>query len=477
MVYQSRRLGHRVRATCSSLARKVLQVPKPRAIRRIGISAILLGFLSFSLIFIYSIFVGVYWRLWGVFCSKRVLAVDITAGAFGLLIPLGPPTVEMLSEQNRNSRILAFAEANGTNGFAIRRIAEKSPNNVVVRNSRYLRFLLKLYKPGSLAHPVVSLWSHRYLPRGLTPEVYPSDRARHLAQRYYSPQLCQEYFRLTAQEFEECKSKLQSQGLNLDQGFVCFNARDDAWRQQAQSQKFDTTVHQLTNVDIETFVPAISSVLRQGWAVIRVGRKTEKTLRIDDSNFFDYANSSLKSDVMDFFLAEYCVLAVSTGTGWDALPRVMSRPVHLANFVAPDFSRQEGREWLWCGQHPPISVGFKRSFRRSYGSPQLGFTRRERQLIESGDPDEAGQIWDYCDQSRGEIESGVNFALRLALEPEFLADISSRQATFQRQWHQAYSDEDDTMPTGMPLIEPSELASLGDSLLDESRWARKAVSR
>lgn len=422
---------------------------------------------GFSILIVYAILLGLFLRAVATIKQRPIIVADITGSAFGLLVQLGPASAELLSEKFRRYDILLFGHFNRANVFALDRINGKSPPNVRVHRSHFFSFINLLYRPGRFAHPVVSVWSRsRYL-KPLFPMIYPAERLKEEARREYSPSLVQTYFRLTDAEADECKGLLESAGLNLTSGFVCFNARDDAWRQKKQSSLYDSGIHRLTNMDVTTYLPAMEHVLSSGFAVIRVGRETETPIELPSPNFLDYSKSNLRNDRMDFFLGEHCILSVSNGTGWDTVPRAMGRPVHLANFGDPGFG---GNDFFWSHFFPPITVGFRRFFSEKTGRWFLGSSHRERVSLLLDEPHPRLGKMIYKAQDAQEIKVQVAFALRLATDPHFLEQSCRDQESFQLDWFRAYASDTASIPKWRPLLEPGYLQEFGQSLTDSCRW-------
>ena len=54
--------------------------------------------------------------------------------------------------------------------------------------------------------------------------------------------------------------------------------------------------------------------------VIRMGRVVKKKMNYKNKLYIEYSMSQIESDFMDVFLASRCLFAISSGTGWEALP-------------------------------------------------------------------------------------------------------------------------------------------------------------
>ena len=51
-----------------------------------------------------------------------------------------------------------------------------------------------------------------------------------------------------------------------------------------------------------------------------MGRVVKKKMNYKNKLYIEYSMSQIESDFMDVFLASRCLFAISSGTGWEALP-------------------------------------------------------------------------------------------------------------------------------------------------------------
>ncbi len=443
---------------------KVLQVPETSDLREMPRAAMIRTLVAVPAFLGYVMTLGAWWNIRSRVRKRATIATEVHSSTFGVMVYLGPVVVEYLGYAYPECDVMVMGDFNGANKFALRRLNEKSPQNVHIHSSALFRRILSWYRPRSLANPAVSLWNRPRYPHFAKPQVLTfaaiMERCQHL--KSDAPRLSREYFGLTRIESEECRTQLERNGLDLGNGFVCFNVRDDSWRQARQSQLFMEPVPRPENSDIQTYVPAILAVLDAGKAVIRVGREVMNRVEIGNPNFLDYANSDIRHDIMDFFFGEFCDLAVSTGTGWDTVPRIMGRNVHLANFTVQDVASFAG---LWTESFPPISVGYKKSMSIESGGVSLGL-RGGPVTYESVFFPEAGPA-DYLlqDQPSSELILQVLFALRLQQDPLYLRQMCRDQASFQSEWWMAFGGEQTCTPRWLPLMEPVYLTQYGRSLI------------
>lgn len=113
--------------------------------------------------------------------------------------------------------------------------------------------------------------------------------------------------------------------------FVCLNVRDSAYDiHLGRSENF---VRRNRNSKIEDFESLIQYLVDKNITVFRMGVKVNSSPNITNVRFVDYAKNGLRSELLDLFLGANCKFAVSTSTGWDAIPELFLRPLLLVNVL------------------------------------------------------------------------------------------------------------------------------------------------
>ena len=114
-------------------------------------------------------------------------------------------------------------------------------------------------------------------------------------------------------EEQACGEKFLHQTFNSwnpDQWFVCVFARDGSYYNETPE-----SANWFRNAKVESFVPAIESIIERGGHVIRIGAKVDHELRIDHPQFFDYSASELRSPLLDLYLIAHAKFFVGTPSG------------------------------------------------------------------------------------------------------------------------------------------------------------------
>ena len=148
------------------------------------------------------------------------------------------------------------------------------------------------------------------------------------------------------------KEMLKKFGLNDNDKFVCFAVRDAAYSFRKISSRFaDWSYHNCRNYDIDDFVMAAESLAEKGYYVFRMGVVVEKPLNSNNPRIIDYANSELRSDFMDLYLAANCSFCVSTGEGFCEALYLFRKPMALLFLPVGDFISYSDKVLLMTKSH------------------------------------------------------------------------------------------------------------------------------
>ena len=65
-----------------------------------------------------------------------------------------------------------------------------------------------------------------------------------------------------------------------------------------------------------------------------MGAEKGKKIKINSKFYFDYANSDIRSELMDIFLSDACYFCIQTGTGGAAAAQILKKPILEINTPA-----------------------------------------------------------------------------------------------------------------------------------------------
>ena len=139
---------------------------------------------------------------------------------------------------------------------------------------------------------------------------------------------------LSSQDCKLARSILEKNGYHklLQKKVILLNVRDTEYLEKKFSNK-DFGYHDYRNSDIKSYNKAVNYLLSKNFSVIRMGRETSSKQTIEDDLFWDYSHTSIRSDLLDIYLAEICYACISTGSGFDALTTINNKPILYVNFL------------------------------------------------------------------------------------------------------------------------------------------------
>lgn len=157
------------------------------------------------------------------------------------------------------------------------------------------------------------------LPNG---QMVDQTSAMSLVQRQWENEKNPPLLSLSAADRERGRRCLVEVGIPQDAWFVSLHVRSAGYYGQGGLSYRDA--------DIDTYLPAIESIVAKGGWVIRLGDRTMKPLP-KMKNTFDYVHSPLKSDWMDVFLCTQCHFFLGTSSGLISVPWVFNTPSLMTN--------------------------------------------------------------------------------------------------------------------------------------------------
>ena len=170
---------------------------------------------------------------------------------------------------------------------------------------------------------------NRLIPGGAVHEIGSNtqhDRDVHNLLDRFPPHL-----KFTAEEEISGEAGLRMMGIPAGAPFVCLVVRDSAYLEAHQTK--DWNYHNYRDSDIRNYVLAAEVLADRGYFVIRMGAKVNEPMKTTHSNIIDYASNGMRSDFMDIYLGAKCAFCISTGTGLDAIPEMLRRPIVYVNLV------------------------------------------------------------------------------------------------------------------------------------------------
>jgi putative glycosyltransferase (TIGR04372 family) len=134
------------------------------------------------------------------------------------------------------------------------------------------------------------------------------------------------HLKFTQDEELRGEAGLRAMGIPSGAPFVCLTVRDSAYL-ASHFGGGDFNYHNYRDADINNFVLASEYLADRGYFVIRMGAKVSAPMGCSHPKIIDYATNGMRSDFMDIYLGAKCIFAISTATGWDAVPVIFRRPI------------------------------------------------------------------------------------------------------------------------------------------------------
>ena len=143
---------------------------------------------------------------------------------------------------------------------------------------------------------------------------------------FNSDKFCE--LQLTEEHEKYGRDFLASFGINENDWFVTLHMREPSYRGETRQN----TTENFRNVEIESYASSINEVIKRGGYVVRVG-DSKMTPLPPQKGLIDYAISKNRSSELDLFFGAKCAFAITTSSGYRAVPSIFGRPQLQTNFL------------------------------------------------------------------------------------------------------------------------------------------------
>lgn len=137
--------------------------------------------------------------------------------------------------------------------------------------------------------------------------------------------------KLSKKESEYGARLLQSLGVDSYSKLACLYVRDSAYVESLGVEPRHTSYRDST---IENYLPLIMTLIARGYFVFRMGTVAKGQVEVDSPMYFDYVNSDIRSDFLDFYIASKSIVAISTDSGMMQFPIAFRKPLGIVNVPA-----------------------------------------------------------------------------------------------------------------------------------------------
>ena len=144
---------------------------------------------------------------------------------------------------------------------------------------------------------------------------------------------------LTQEEINFGFDILSKYNITQNDKFICFSNRDQNFLEIEKKKNFQTATmnfdyHEHRNSKISSYLHAAENLIKKNYFIIRTGKNVEEKFISKSNKIIDYANSDIRSDFMDIFLASQCEFYLCNDGGLSVLPYVFQKPIVYTNFVS-----------------------------------------------------------------------------------------------------------------------------------------------
>lgn len=186
---------------------------------------------------------------------------------------------------------------------------------------------------------------------------------------------------------------LKEIGISRDDNIVCLCVRDSEYLRLTFPET-DWKEHDHRDSKISTYTRAAELLANKGYKVVRMGSIVSDKLESDSASVIDYANSNIRSDMLDVYLFSHAKFIITTSTGMDFLGALFRIPIGMINIVS-SFSIFKGeilkmyqpKEMIdtGSGQHIGLEELIERGYAKAYN--QSDFTSMRVEFIDNSPDD------------------------------------------------------------------------------------------
>lgn len=108
--------------------------------------------------------------------------------------------------------------------------------------------------------------------------------------------------------------------------YICIHVRDSNYKRDKSRRTY-------RNSHIKNYLVGIKYLINQGYFVIRLGDDLADDFKFTHKNYFDYAKSKIKDDLIDLYLIKNASFIICTHSGIFDTARLFQKPILITNMV------------------------------------------------------------------------------------------------------------------------------------------------
>ena len=128
-------------------------------------------------------------------------------------------------------------------------------------------------------------------------------------------------------------SALKEIGISQNDKIVCLCVRDSEYLRLTFPET-NWNEHNHRDSKISAYVGAAELLANKGYKVLRMGSIVGDKLESNSPSVIDYANSAVRSDMLDVYLFSHAKFIITTSTGMDFLGALFRIPIGVVNIVS-----------------------------------------------------------------------------------------------------------------------------------------------
>ncbi len=187
------------------------------------------------------------------------------------------------------------------------------------------RYILDLYKPYAIfiRNPFLKLVLSPFFVSKLFKEdnsfkfdlTHPTEIVSHNIWNKYQEKYKKPLISFPDKDIRAAQEQL-NENIPIGQKFVALHVRDNGF--------YNIPSQNTRNAEIQSYLPAIKYLINKGYAVIRLGDKSAKSINSMTEEcgnlLFDYAHSDIQSEMMDAYILSHCEFYIGLASGPASMP-------------------------------------------------------------------------------------------------------------------------------------------------------------
>lgn len=142
------------------------------------------------------------------------------------------------------------------------------------------------------------------------------------------------HFNFSNEEKYVNKKILNKLGIDENRKIALIFLRDDLYFKKKLKFTYQASNLSNKNADINTYLKSINFLINKGYQVIRIGKLSQKKLKINNKNFFDITNSQHDNDALQTYLISISSFLICSNSGLSYVSGfIFRKPCLITNHI------------------------------------------------------------------------------------------------------------------------------------------------